>query len=56
MNYTEKNDACEKAFKDCRIKELHEAREKASVTLVEADSAYLNARDAYYKIYREIWR
>ena len=55
MNYTETCNACGKAFDDLHVETLLQARATALRKYEEANTAYIEAQDAYYKIYRHLW-
>jgi len=49
------NEACSKAFEDYKVEALHKARDIAQQEYEKANLAYLDARDAYHKVYRKLW-
>ena len=55
MTHKEKCDACREAYEKCNVDELKEVSIKALNISGKAKADYLNARDSYHKIYREIW-
>ena len=55
MTHIEKSDACGEAYKKCQVDELREVSIKAFNISQKAKADYLEARDNYHKIYREIW-
>ena len=55
MTHEEKCNACDEAYKRYKVDELREASIKAFNISQNAKVDYLEARDDYHKIYREIW-
>lgn len=55
MTHLESCQKMEGAFKDCRVEELRKRRDDAWKAYEGANMAYLDAREEYHKIYREIW-
>ena len=55
MNYTETCNACGKAFGDRHVETLYQAKDEALRKYEEANIAYIEARDAYHKIYQHLW-
>lgn len=55
MTHKEKNNACAEAYNKYQVDELREVSIRASNAAGKAKADYLAARDAYHRIYREIW-
>ena len=55
MTHSEKCQACEDSFKAHKVEALKKTSEEAHRVYTEANIAYLEAREAYHKFYREVW-
>lgn len=55
MTHKEKCDTCAEAYKKHRVDELRQMSIEAANVAGKAKADYLNARDSYHKVYRDIW-